>query len=122
MKYRPVTYYLDKAKEKLGVENDTQLALEHKINPSKIHHWRSGRNLPSQEIARELARWGGIAEEEAMIEREIWLAEKHGDEEGVKKWVEILKTVTRSMANSLYIAATCMVPFAFSPMFSQDLK
>ncbi len=122
MKVRSVIDYIEIAKKMTGAENDSRLALEHKMQPSKISNWRRGDNLPNPEMARELARWGRQDEKQIMIEREIWEAEKRGDKEGVAYWVEILRTVTRNLANSLLVAATCIAPFMFSPVVYGDFK
>ena len=65
---RDINYYLDRAKERSGVQTDKDLNRLLGYHSSMIAHMRSGRSFPSEDMMLALADLAGIHEHVALLD------------------------------------------------------
>jgi len=98
---RTIDWYLDLAREKLGVPSDQQLAKRLGITGASLSAWRTKRAWPSEPNMLQLATWCEVSPDQALFELRAWI---NADNAAGHIWRKLAGWA--AAAGLVYLAAT----------------
>lgn len=101
---RDIEFYIEKAKENLGITSNRQLSKHLNLGPAAITYWTKKGTTPTDESMLKLAAAAGINEAQALIDLHVWRTADNAEAQKIYK--NILKKI--SIVSGVVIGASLL--------------